>query len=250
MSRLIADLGCTGWYFRVQEGTIRAGDVLELVRRSGPGNDPRPPVGGPHRPSPRRRRAGPPVRAAGLNADWARRLRARAAGWLLDSPGRYRAKKEFGPPDHHERSRSCCPVQFADFPAACRYRSPSLLGRVAGPGRSGPAHAVPGFPPVHRLLESHCTPTYPGGGRNLFAGRSGEVEERTVLLMEAGSEGVVTIMRTYIEELTQAQICCAGGDFRPGAWRRRRRSCWPSRRHARCRRLAVQAASGARQRRG
>jgi MOSC domain-containing protein YiiM len=87
-SRLIADLGCTGWYFRVvQEGTIRAGDVLELVERPAPGLTLARlwAAHTAHRPD-----AAELTRlseAAGLNADWARRLRERAA-WLLDSPGR------------------------------------------------------------------------------------------------------------------------------------------------------------------
>jgi MOSC domain-containing protein YiiM len=88
MSRLIADLGCTGWYFRVlQEGTLCAGDTLELVERPAPGMTLARlwTAHTAHRPD-----AAELTRlaaAAGLNADWARRLRERAA-WLLDSPGR------------------------------------------------------------------------------------------------------------------------------------------------------------------
>lgn len=85
MSRVIADMGCTGWYFRVlQEGDIRAGDALELIER---------PAAGmtlarlwaahtAHRPAAAETAA--LAESVGLNPDWARRLRARAS-WLLDS---------------------------------------------------------------------------------------------------------------------------------------------------------------------
>ena len=83
MSRLIAEKGWTGWYFRVlQEGEIAAGDTLELVAR----------------PAPectlarlwtacQLHRADPQelqflAAASGLNEAWSRRLRDRAA-WLL-----------------------------------------------------------------------------------------------------------------------------------------------------------------------
>ncbi len=87
MSRLIADLGCTGWYFRVlQGGTVAAGDAVELVER------PAPELSlarlwaahAAHRPASAelRRLAAAP----GLNPDWAHRLGERAA-WL-DSASR------------------------------------------------------------------------------------------------------------------------------------------------------------------
>lgn len=83
MSRLVAEKGWTGWYFRVlQEGEIAAGDMLELVER----------------PAPecslarlwtacQLHRADPQelqllAAAPGLNGAWSRRLRDRAA-WLL-----------------------------------------------------------------------------------------------------------------------------------------------------------------------
>ena len=88
MSRLIADLGCTGWYFRVlQEGTLCAGDTLELVERPAPGMTLARlwTAHTAHRPD--AAELASLAAAAGLNVDWARRLRERAA-WLLDSPGR------------------------------------------------------------------------------------------------------------------------------------------------------------------
>jgi hypothetical protein len=71
-----------------------------------------------------------------------------------------------------------------------------------------------------------------------YAADLAEVEERTALLMEAGSEGVVTIMRTYIEELTQAQICCVAASFRPVMQEEAAAQLLASRRPRTCRRLA------------
>ncbi|MCK6374475.1 MAG: hypothetical protein L6Q69_10255 [Zoogloea sp.] len=64
------------------------------------------------------------------------------------------------------------------------------------------------------LLESHARRHIQRVDETFYAADLAEVEERTALLMEAGSEGMVTIMRTYIEELTQAQICCVAASFR------------------------------------
>lgn len=88
MSRVIADLGCTGWYFRVlQEGEIRAGDALELVERPAPGMSLARlwAIHTAHRPV--AAEAAALAESVGLNPDWARRLRERA-NWLLDSGGR------------------------------------------------------------------------------------------------------------------------------------------------------------------
>lgn len=88
MSRLIADLGCTGWYFRVlAPGLVGAGDSLTLLERPAPGLTLARlwAAHTSHRPDAAElARLGA---APGLNADWARRLRDRAA-WLLDSTGR------------------------------------------------------------------------------------------------------------------------------------------------------------------
>lgn len=65
------------------------------------------------------------------------------------------------------------------------------------------------------LLESHARKHIQQVDETFYAADLAEVEERTALLMEAGTEGVVTIMRTYIEELTQAQVCCVAASFRP-----------------------------------
>lgn len=65
------------------------------------------------------------------------------------------------------------------------------------------------------LLESHARRHIQRVDETFYAADLAEVEERTALLMEAGSEGMVTIMRTYIEELTQAQICCVAASFSP-----------------------------------
>jgi MOSC domain-containing protein YiiM len=82
MSRLIADLGCTGWYFRVlQAGEIEAGDTVECVERPAPGLSLARlwAVKEAHRPDPAELEC--LAAAPGLNSDWAARLRARAV-WL------------------------------------------------------------------------------------------------------------------------------------------------------------------------
>lgn len=65
------------------------------------------------------------------------------------------------------------------------------------------------------LVESYARKHIQQADETFYAADLAEVEERTALLMEAGSEGVVTIMRGYIEEFTQAQISCVAASFRP-----------------------------------
>ena len=65
------------------------------------------------------------------------------------------------------------------------------------------------------LIESYARKQIQQVDETFYAADLAEVEERTALLMEAGTEGVVTIMRGYIEELTQAQIGCVAASFRP-----------------------------------
>lgn len=84
LSRLIAELGCTGWYFRVlEEGSLAAGDELKLVERPAPGLTLARlwTAHTAHRPDPDE--LATLAIAPGLNADWAARLQARAA-WLDD----------------------------------------------------------------------------------------------------------------------------------------------------------------------
>ena len=82
MSRVIADAGLTGWYFRVLEaGEIAAGDGIECVERPAPGLT----LARlwtarlAHRPDPAELRC--LAAAPGLNPDWVTRLVERAA-WL------------------------------------------------------------------------------------------------------------------------------------------------------------------------
>ena len=82
MSRVIADAGLTGWYFRVLEaGEISAGDGIECVERPAPGLT----LARlwtarlAHRPDPAELRC--LAAAPGLNPDWVTRLVERAA-WL------------------------------------------------------------------------------------------------------------------------------------------------------------------------
>ena len=82
MSRVIADAGLTGWYFRVLEaGEISAGDGIECVERPAPGLT----LARlwtarlAHRPDPAELRC--LAAAPGLNPDWVKRLVERAV-WL------------------------------------------------------------------------------------------------------------------------------------------------------------------------
>jgi len=82
MSRVIAEAGLTGWYFRVLEaGEIRAGDGIECVERPAPGLTlARLWIARlAHRPDPAELRC--LAAAPGLNPDWAKHLAERAA-WL------------------------------------------------------------------------------------------------------------------------------------------------------------------------
>jgi MOSC domain-containing protein YiiM len=82
LSRLVADLGLTGWYFRVLEGgEIRAGDGLERVECPAPGLTLARlwAASEAHRPALDELRA--LAAAPGLNEDWVRRLTERA-DWL------------------------------------------------------------------------------------------------------------------------------------------------------------------------
>lgn len=84
MSRLIADEGCTGWYFRVlTEGVIAAGDAIELLDRPAPDMSLARlwTASEAHRPAPDELHL--LAAAAGLNPAWAKRLRERAA-WLTN----------------------------------------------------------------------------------------------------------------------------------------------------------------------
>lgn len=85
MSRVVAELGCTGWYFRVLEaGALAVGDSLTLIDRPAPGLTLARlwAAHTAHRPDPAE--IGLLAAAAGLNPAWAARLQGRAA-WLLDS---------------------------------------------------------------------------------------------------------------------------------------------------------------------
>ena len=87
MSRLIADLGCTGWYFRVlQAGNIEAGDAVECIERPAPDVSLARlwAVKEAHRPDSAELEY--LAAASGLNPDWAARLRARAV-WLAGQQG-------------------------------------------------------------------------------------------------------------------------------------------------------------------
>ena len=82
MSRLIADAGLTGWYFRVlEEGEITAGAGIECVERPAPGLTLARLWAArlAHRPDPAELRC--LAAAPGLNPAWAQRLAERAA-WL------------------------------------------------------------------------------------------------------------------------------------------------------------------------
>ena len=84
LSRIIADEGKTGWYFRVlAEGAIAAGDRLELVERPAPGLTLARLWAATlaHRPAPAELHA--LAEAPGLAPELARRLRERAA-WLAN----------------------------------------------------------------------------------------------------------------------------------------------------------------------
>lgn len=82
LSRLVADLGLTGWYFRVLVGgEIRAGDALQRVECPAPGLTLARlwAASEAHRPALAELRA--LAAAPGLNGDWVRRLTERA-DWL------------------------------------------------------------------------------------------------------------------------------------------------------------------------
>jgi MOSC domain-containing protein YiiM len=84
MSRLIADEGCTGWYFRVlAEGTLCAGETIKLIECPAPGMSLARlwAASEAHRPAPDELHQ--LAAAAGLNPAWAKRLRERAA-WLAN----------------------------------------------------------------------------------------------------------------------------------------------------------------------
>lgn len=85
LSRIIADDGCTGWYFRVlTPGELAPGEVLQLVARPAPGMSLArlAAAKGAHRPAPDELLA--LAAAPGLAPEVARRLRERAA-WLENS---------------------------------------------------------------------------------------------------------------------------------------------------------------------
>ena len=88
MSRVVAELGCTGWYFRVLEaGALAVGDSLTLIDRPAPGLTLARlwAAHTAHRHDPAEIEL--LAAAAGLNPAWAARLQGRAA-WLLDSANR------------------------------------------------------------------------------------------------------------------------------------------------------------------
>lgn len=65
------------------------------------------------------------------------------------------------------------------------------------------------------LVESYWRKHIQRGDETFYAADRAEIDDRVALLMEAGSEGIVTILRACIEDFTQAQICCVESSLRP-----------------------------------